>query len=177
MGYSEMIIRKAEETDIDLICSLGRKTFYETFADQNDHENLEKYLRESFNSQKIIREFKNPDSSFYLHQLDKVVTGYLKVNEGTTQTDYFGPEYLEVERLYVLKEYKGRGIGKSMMKRAFKLASDRGLQYIWLGVWEHNESAKLFYEKMGFEFFGTHIFNVGDDPQTDIILRKAVKSP
>lgn len=43
-----------------------------------------------------------------------------------------------------------------------------------LGVWEHNHRALRFYEKNGFIAFGTHIFQLGNDQQTDILMKKSV---
>lgn len=176
MGNPEILIRKADVTEVEIICSLGRRTFYETFADQNRPEDLNKYLEDSFNTKKVKSELLNPDSFFFLAEISEEVTGYMKVNRGAAQTDNFGPEYMEVERLYVINKYKGIGIGSVLMKKAFALASDAGYKYLWLGVWEFNDPAKIFYEKLGFEKFGTHVFQLGDDPQTDELYRKAVRS-
>ena len=38
---------------------------------------------------------------------------------------------------------------------------------VWLGVWEHNERARHFYERYGFKKAGTHTFTIGPDQQTD----------
>lgn len=176
MSNPEIKIRKADVAEVEIICSLGRRTFYEAFADQNDPDDLNKYLENSFNAKKVKNELQNPDSSFFLAEKGEEVTGYMKVNRGVAQTDNFGPEYLEVERLYVINKYKGTGIGSVLMKKAFELAHDGGYKYIWLGVWEYNGPAKLFYEKLGFEKFGTHVFQLGDDPQTDELYRKSVRS-
>jgi ribosomal protein S18 acetylase RimI-like enzyme len=43
---------------------------------------------------------------------------------------------------------------------------------IWLGVWEHNHQAIKFYTTWGFEKFGDHLFLLGDDPQTDWLMKK-----
>ncbi len=45
------------------------------------------------------------------------------------------------------------------------------LPWLWLGVWEKNEPAILFYEKQGFVPFDTHGFMLGNDLQTDILMR------
>jgi ribosomal protein S18 acetylase RimI-like enzyme len=175
MGIDRIKIRSVREDEIGIICSLGKQTFYEAFADQNDPDDLKKYLDESFTREKIESEFQNQDSSFYFSLQGETITGYLKLNKGKAQTDFFGNEYLEVERLYVLEKYKATGIGRSLMKKAFEIAESEGSRYVWLGVWEFNEPAKAFYKKLGFERYGQHTFQLGNDPQTDIILRKPVK--
>ena len=44
-------------------------------------------------------------------------------------------------------------------------------KYIWLGGWEENVSAISFYKKNGFAEFDKYIFRLGDDDQTDIMMR------
>ena len=46
------------------------------------------------------------------------------------------------------------------------------MKYIWLGVWEENPRATRFYQKNGFVAFGKHIFKLGDDEQTDILMKR-----
>jgi diamine N-acetyltransferase len=52
------------------------------------------------------------------------------------------------------------------------VAKENGFDLIWLGVWEHNVRAQAFYKHMGFEKFSSHIFMVGNDPQTDFLMKK-----
>lgn len=63
-------------------------------------------------------------------------------------------------------------MGKYLMKHAIKIAIKRRKKYIWLGVWEKNEKALCFYKKQGFYKIGEHSFFMGDDEQTDYIMRK-----
>jgi ribosomal protein S18 acetylase RimI-like enzyme len=46
---------------------------------------------------------------------------------------------------------------------------------VWLGVWEKNLRAISFYEKNGFIAFDQHIFQLGDDRQTDIMMKKLIQ--
>ncbi|MDQ2855211.1 MAG: GNAT family N-acetyltransferase, partial [Acidobacteriota bacterium] len=43
---------------------------------------------------------------------------------------------------------------------------------LWLGVWEHNGRARAFYRKWKFVEFGEHIFQLGEDPQNDILMAR-----
>ena len=61
---------------------------------------------------------------------------------------------------------------KDLLEHTISLAIEHGKKYVWLGVWEHNERAKRFYEKNGFYRIGAHSFVVGDDVQTDYVMRK-----
>ena len=88
------------------------------------------------------------------------------------QTDIHDEQSLEIERIYVSKEFQGEGLGRCLMEKAISTAIRRKKKYVWLGVWEKNEKALRFYKRNGFYQIGTHSFVMGDDEQTDYIMRK-----
>lgn len=168
-------IRKALLQDIEQLQAISRKTFGETFADRNTVENMNKYLTEELSTEKLTAELTNPDSEFYFALLDNEVVGYLKLNSSSTQTDVKDNNALEIERIYVSKEYHGRKVGQVLYNKALEVAKQKGVDYIWLGVWEENLKAIGFYTKNGFVEFDRHIFKLGDDEQKDIMMKRAIE--
>ena len=104
------------------------------------------------------------------------VIGYLKINHGQSQTELKDATAMEIERIYVLKEFHGKNIGQLLFEKAIALAIQKNANYVWLGVWEENPRAINFYKKNGFVEFDKHIFVLGDDEQTDIMMRLELKS-
>lgn len=149
---------------------IGKTTFHETFAETNSESDLAKYLDESFDMNKLTTELNNSESFFFLAKLDEKVIGYLKLNIGSAQTESIIDNALEIERIYVLKEFHGKRVGSLLYNKAKEFALEKNLKQIWLGVWEHNQRAISFYKKQGFKEFSKHIFKLGDDEQTDIIM-------
>jgi ribosomal protein S18 acetylase RimI-like enzyme len=78
---------------------------------------------------------------------------------------------LEIERIYVLKDFYGKKVGQLLYEKAIELAKQVKSDYVWLGVWEENQRAISFYKKNGFEEFDKHIFKLGNDEQTDIMMK------
>lgn len=113
-----------------------------------------------------------PSSMFFFLLSGEKLAGYLKVNEAPSQTDVNDPASLEIERIYVSGEFQGEGLGRYLMEQAISMAVERKKKYVWLGVWEKNEKAIRFYKRNGFCKIGTHSFVMGDDVQTDHIMRK-----
>jgi diamine N-acetyltransferase len=167
-------IRKASVSDVSVLKAIGRQTFYETFCDTNTEENLTNYLDESFDEKKLLSELANPSSWFYFASIGGKVVGYLKVNIGQAQTEFRFDGWFEVERIYVVQEFWGKSIGQALLDFALSLASEQKSSCVWLGVWEKNHRAIRFYEKNGFTAFDRHIFQVGDDPQWDLLLKKEI---
>lgn len=105
------------------------------------------------------------------------LVGYFKLNEHDAQTDIKTEESLELERIYVVKEFQGMQIGRLMLQKAIELAVEKGKRYIWLGVWEKNFNAIRFYQKYNFKKFATHSYFIGNDEQMDWLLRLELKKP
>lgn len=164
-------LHKANREDLKDLQCICRTTFMESFGEQNTPEDMEKYLREKFNEEQLLLELDNPDSVFYLATLNGDVVGYLKLNTGKAQTELKDKDGLEIERIYVLNNFIGKGIGKQLFNLTLAIARQKNSHFIWLGVWEKNERALTFYLKNGFVEFDKHLFVLGDDHQTDILMK------
>ena len=170
----EITISKASVNDVTTLQVIGKQTFFETFSASNTKEDMEKYLTENFTVEKITREVNNLNSQFFIAWQNDEAIGYLKVNEGNAQTELQDNASLEIERIYVLTTYHGKKVGQLLYEKALEVAGVQKKKSIWLGVWEENPRAIKFYEKNGFTAFDTHIFKMGEDEQTDILMRKTL---
>lgn len=168
-------LRKCSIEDIETIQQIGRQTYFETFVAYNTEENMNDYLQKAFADSKLHKELKNPASEFYVAEKDGKVAAYLKINQSSAQTEPMDSDHLEIERIYVLKEFQKLGLGKLLYDKALERAKELAKSKIWLGVWENNHNALAFYSKIGFERIGQHSFFMGDDEQIDYILLKVVK--
>ena len=158
--------------DIEQLQIIGRETFSETFSSSNTKENIAKYLADGFSIEKLTEELNNEHSEFYFAVIDDKVVGYLKLNFGSSQSEIQDSISLEIERIYVLQQYHGKKVGQVLYEKAMQVAEDKKVDYVWLGVWEENPRAIRFYQKNGFVEFDKHIFRLGDDEQTDIMMKK-----
>ena len=169
-----MRITSLTVSDVSILRGIARDTFIETFSEANKAEDIDRYLAKNFSEDQLARELSNPNSFFYVAEVNGNVVGYLKLNTAHAQTEPQAADALEIERIYVLGSYHGGGVGQALYHHAMSVAEDRKASYVWLGVWEHNHRALRFYEKNGFTAFGTHIFQLGNDQQTDILMKKSV---
>jgi ribosomal protein S18 acetylase RimI-like enzyme len=170
-----MQIRKVTLADINHLQRISSQTFIETFAAINTEENMSKYLEEALSLSKLNNEISDPNSEFYFASINNNVVGYLKLNFDDSQTDLKDPQAVEVERIYVIKEYLGKNVGQTLYNKAIQVSQQRNANYVWLGVWENNQRAISFYRKNGFVEFGKHIFRLGDDNQIDIMMKLKLK--
>lgn len=158
--------------DVETLAEISRETFSDTFAHTTTAEDLQLHLDTAYDTRKLVKELNNPESEFYFAVVDGRVEGYLKINWGQAQSEPMPENYAEVERLYLRTSAKRKGIGSALMNFSVGRARALGKTMLWLGVWEHNESAKAFYAAFGFEKFGEHAYPIGNDPQTDWVMQR-----
>jgi ribosomal protein S18 acetylase RimI-like enzyme len=170
----DLTIRRAEPDDAGLLAELGARTFSETFAADNDPEDLAAYLASSFNPARQADELTDPASTFFIAEVGGVAAGYAMLRAGETEKGVEGAKPVELVRLYVSREWLGRGVGEGLMRACVDEARRAGYETIWLGVWERNGRAQAFYRKWNFRAVGEHVFQLGSDPQTDILMERAV---
>ena len=167
-------LRRCVPDDLSTLVSLSRETFSDAFAADNSPERMDAYLAEAFDEDGIRECLSDDRISYYFAYCDGELAGYLKLNEGDAQTDIHDPASMEVERIYVLRRFQDRGLGGRLIDAAAEIAGERGKDYLWLGVWERNDGAIRFYRRHGFREFGTHMFDLGGEPQRDLLMRRDI---
>ena len=167
-----MKIKKCSLDDILDLQKIYRQTFFETFSEQNSEENMRIFLDKAYSEEKLKSEIEDKESETFLAVENQKILGVLKINTGNAETESGLKNSLEIQRIYILKESKGLGIGTVLMNLAEKKARELGVSFIWLGVWEKNFPAQKFYTDKGFRRFSEHAFVLGDDIQTDFLMKK-----
>ena len=167
-----MKIKKCSLDDILDLQKIYRQTFFETFSEQNSEENMRIFLDKAYSEEKLKSEIENKESETFLAVENQKILGVLKINTGNAETESGLENSLEIQRIYILNESKGLGIGTVLMNLAEKKARELGVSFIWLGVWEKNFPAQKFYMDKGFRRFSEHAFVLGDDIQTDFLMKK-----
>ena len=130
------------------------------------------FLDKAYSEEKLKSEIENKESETFLAVENQKILGVLKINTGNAETESGLKNSLEIQRIYILKDSKGLGIGTVLMNLAEKKARELGVSFIWLGVWEKNFPAQKFYTDKGFRKFSEHSFVLGDDVQTDFLMKK-----
>jgi len=159
---------------LESLQKIAKQTFFEAFSSENTEENMDDYLEKAFSTPQLKKELSDKNSLFYFALASQKIIGYLKLNFGQSQTDIKDEDALEIERIYVLKDFYGKKIGQLFFETAMSIAQQKKVSYVWLGVWEKNLRAIRFYERNGFKMFNKHTFMLGDDEQTDLMMKLPV---
>ena len=169
---TQQSIRRATESDADLLAELGATTFYESFAAQNTPENMTAYLAATFAPEKQQAELADHQNTFLIAENDGVAIGYAHLRSGKPPACVSDPKAIELVRLYVSSTLQGSGVGGRLMDACLTEARQSGYQTIWLGVWQQNTRAQAFYNRWDFTIVGEHIFQLGGDPQMDWLMQR-----
>ncbi len=174
MSEINVEIRRGTLDDAETLAPLAIKIFNDAFADNplNKPEDMRTYIAEAFSLEQTGRELTDDNLIFFIAEIGGEMVGYAKLQENSSEESVSDDNPIELARLYVLKDYHGRRIAEKLMNECFNLAKRKNYQTMWLGVWEHNFRAQKFYKKIGFEKVGSHIFQLGSDPQTDWVMEK-----
>jgi diamine N-acetyltransferase len=169
-----VIVQYAAPADAEKIAVLSRQTFYDTFATFNTKEDMDKFMNESFSMEALINEVTQPLNIFLVAFMKEELVGYAKLTLSKNPPELGTTKAIEIGRLYAAQKTIGHGVGKALMQQCLQVAAEKGKEIIWLGVWEHNRRAIDFYTKFGYEKFGEHDFVLGNDVQTDWLMKKAL---
>ena len=172
---AEINIRHATLADNVLLAEIGARTFRDTFAADNTPENMRAYLAASFSPDRQAAELADRDSLFLIAEIERVAAGYARLREGQAPSCIKGQHPIEIARLYADKAWIGREVGARLMQACLAEAKQRDCDTIWLDVWERNARAIAFYRRWGFEPVGTQVFQLGDDPQNDLLMQRPVR--
>jgi len=168
-------IRRAGPEDAELLAELGARTFRDTFASANRPEDIETYIAEAFAVDSIGEALVDSHCHFWIaYESSGRAVGYEKLREGSSPACVRGVAPVEIQRIYVSEAAIGTGLGAALMRTALAWAERGEFDSVWLGVWEQNVRAVEFYERWGFTTVGDHIFTLGKDRQTDLIMERSL---
>lgn len=171
---TEIILREGKITDNELIAKLAADTFTESFAAQNTAEDLALYIQQNYTPENLALELTNPDMLYFIALEENEAIGFVKLRTNEDLIELKGKKSIEIQQIYVLQSHHKRKVGAMLMQKSIEIAISLEMEVIWLGVWEHNHKALEFYQKWGFERFGTHNFVLGNDVQNDYLLSKSL---
>ena len=170
------VIRHATPSDATALANLAEATFRETFAEHNTAEDINGYCLVTFGEAIQAKELNNPIYRTLVVEEEGQLVAYAQLRFGTPPSCVKDLPAAELQRIYVAKNWHGKGVAQALMQRCLTESKEKGDASIWLGVWEHNPRAIAFYHKFGFSTEGEHYFTLGTDRQRDLIMARSLKT-
>lgn len=167
-------IEPARPEHAKALAELAETTFRLTFAADNTTANMARHCQASYGEAIQREEIRDPSLHTLLVWQDSQLTGYAQLRLGSAPACASGTRPGEILRFYLLPACHGQGLATQLMDTCLAWLRQAGCDVIWLGVWEHNPRAIAFYRKHGFEICGDHVFPLGEDPQRDLVMVRAL---
>jgi ribosomal protein S18 acetylase RimI-like enzyme len=167
---SNLLIRPGTVSDAAALVAFATHTFAQTYAADNQPENMKAHLMSSFGMAQQSEELASPDVTTLLAYDDERLVAYAQIRRQTPPLCVTQEGSVELRRFYVDRPAHGLGIAQRLMDATFTGALALDGRHLWLGVWEQNPRAIAFYKKVGFVDVGSKNFVVGLDRQTDRVL-------
>ncbi len=144
-------VKPADSAELSILCQrIYEQHFLYLWTDSGAW-----YINKVYNAVQLKHEIADNNSDYFFYSFDNQLIGYLKVNYSKTLEGEENADCLEVERIYFLKEFVGKGFGKQLMNYAFDIAQKLNKGFIFLKLMDSSVESKAFYEKMGFQLCGT----------------------
>ncbi len=165
-----MAVRPALAGDSPALAVLAERTFRDAFEARNSPENMDLHCGRNFGPDIQAREIADRALVTMVAEESGRLVGYSQLRPATASASVKAERPAELRRIYVSREWHGRGVAQSLMKEALRAAAGAGSDCLWLGVWEHNPKAIAFYRKFAFEIVGQQSFMLGNESQRDIVM-------
>lgn len=168
-----LAIERATVADAPILARAAASLFEQTFGDDNTREDMAAYLAQAFTESRQRTELEDEHTLIWLARdtSNGAVVGYAHLRlDASPAKPTAARNGAEIARLYTDRGWHGRGLGAVLMGACITAARDAGADFLWLGVWERNARAIVFYEKHGFTAIGEQPFMLGTDRQRDVVM-------
>jgi len=173
---TDLRIRRATADDAAALAALAERTFRDTFAAVNTPEDMAAHAAASYGADKQRTEIESERIRTLLVESDGSLAGYAQLRIGPAPECVKADRAVELWRFYIDRDWIGRGLAPRLMDAVHAEAVALDANTLWLGVWERNPRAIAFYRKYGFVEVGAHVFQLGNDAQTDLIMQRELAS-
>ncbi|MDN3606151.1 GNAT family N-acetyltransferase [Kaistella yonginensis] len=155
--------KKATDQDITLLQELAEKSWNSAYANILSTDQIEYMLTEMYAKDELFKQLQNPNYQYYLILSDVIPAGFIGFEF------HYEKETTKLHRIYLLNEFKGKGLGKKGLDFMKKMTAETSDKRIILNVNKENPARKM-YESQGFKVFKEEVFDIGNGYVMDDFL-------
>ena len=172
---SEVLFVPPHAVPRERLLNVARRIFSETFSHLYEEESFRIFCDQTWAADgPMAKDLGDPAVSWRVATEDGQPIGYAKMTPLRAPARKAQDDALELQQIYVLSGWHGKGVAEELMQWAVSSARERGAPELYLTVFDHNERAKRFYARHGFEEVGRCTFKLGDRVDDDRIWRKVL---
>jgi ribosomal protein S18 acetylase RimI-like enzyme len=167
--------RYAKIEDAENLLGFAARAFRNTYIGEVNLQDLESHIASEFSLSQIRDLINDQEILTILLLEDAKLIAYMTLKMNDPDPSVLGLKPIQLGSIYVDNEIIGRGLGSTLMKKAFSEAKERGYKTIWVSAWDRNASALKFYQKWGFNSVGTIKFPFGSEIHSDTVLSRPIE--
>ena len=141
------------EKDIEEVAALAKEIWHEHYDELLGVEQVD-YMTDKLQSKEALKEQIKDGYEYYIIKDEGKSTGYIGIHQEDTPR-------LFLSKLYIRKEFRGKGLSSRAFEFMEKLCRERGLKSIWLTVNKYNSGSIAVYEHRGFKTFDSQVTDIG----------------
>ncbi|MDR7370202.1 GNAT family N-acetyltransferase [Flavobacterium aquidurense] len=140
-------ILECKKSQLDILFKVAIQSYNDTYQ-YLWTDNGQAYLDQFYKKEDFEKELSAPDIFYFLiYDADKAI-GYFKLKNNGLEP-YSKTQCIEIDKLYLLKEYSGKGFGKAIIEFIILFCKKKNHSILWLKTMESSE-ARYFYERQEF---------------------------
>lgn len=157
----------------EALLHVARQIFTDSFAHRFERDAFEAFCDQAYAKDgPMAKDFHNPEVFWRVATHSGTPIGYAKLTPLRAPESSAKPGAMELQQIYVLKQWHGSGIAEELMLWAVSVAKREKAPELYLTVFDHNERAKRFYTRHGFNEVGHCTFTLGGQVHDDRIWCK-----
>jgi putative acetyltransferase len=119
---------------------------------------------------KMYSGYQEKDAIYYVVIEDGVLLGGC----GIARIPNIDSNYCELQRMFLLKESRGKGIGRKLMELCLDFAKQAGYELVYIETFENMYEARKLYERSGFEYINGPLGDTGHYSVDRFMVKKVL---
>lgn len=159
-------IKLASTGDIKTIQEIANKTWFQTYAPINSREQNEHMFKKWYSTSGLKKQM-NEGQEFHILSMNKSAIAFASLSK---QSDSIA----KLQKLYLLPQFQGLGIGKSLIEYIEKESMKKGVVELVLNVNRQNKAVH-FYIKCGFQIVREENIPFDNYWMNDFVMSKTLR--
>lgn len=140
----EIKIRPVTQESCPLYCNLGIKAYKEHYLHLWKNEDPSPYIQQSFTRDVVESELKDTSSYLFLIYAGDKAAGILKIIKDASIAPYTSKEAIFLEKIYLLNEFSGRGMGSQVLRWVEAYSIDLNKTILWLETMQKGQALNFY---------------------------------
>ena len=163
-------IKKATKEDIEKIRSVALRTWPVTFSNILSEEQISYMLDWMYSPGALIQHMEEKKHVFLIAMEQDICIGFCAYELHAKEN-----RKTKIQKIYLLPEAQGKGIGKILLEEVTKIAREAGDSHLFLNVNRFNQQAIDFYGRVGFYEDFREVIDIGNGyVMDDIVMEKNI---